>query len=42
VVKLLLVRPLAADAIGVVGVEVGAVSTRIGDLVGEVGQPLNR
>ena len=39
VVQLLLVRPLAADAVGVVGVEVGAVSTRIGNVVGEAGQP---
>jgi hypothetical protein len=37
-----LARPLAADAVGVVGVEVGAVSARIGDVVGETGQPLQR
>jgi hypothetical protein len=35
-----LVRPLATYAVGVVGVEVGAVSAGIGDVVGETGQPL--
>ncbi len=40
VARLLLVRPLAADAIGVVGVEVGAMPAGVGDVVGEAGQPL--
>ena len=42
VARFSLARPLAADAVGVVGVEVGAVSARIGDVVGETGQPLHR
>jgi hypothetical protein len=42
VARLLLARPLAADAVGVVGVEVSAVSARIRDVVGEPGQPLQR
>jgi hypothetical protein len=41
-VRLVLARPLAADAIDVVGVEVGAMSAGIGDVVGEAGQPSNR
>ena len=40
--RFLLARALAADAVGVVSVEVGAVSERIGDMVGETGQPLQR
>ena len=34
------VRPLAAHAVGVVGVEVGAMPAGVGDVVGETGQPL--
>jgi hypothetical protein len=40
--RLLLARPLAADAVGVAGVEVGAMAAGVGDVVGEAGQPLER
>ena len=35
-------RPLAAYAVGVVGIEVGAVFAGVGDLVGQTRQPLQR
>jgi hypothetical protein len=35
-------RPLAAYAVGVVGIEVGAMFAGVGDMVGQTRQPLQR
>jgi hypothetical protein len=35
-------RPLAAYAVGVVGIEVGAMFTAVGDMVGQTRQPFQR